>query len=95
MKAADVVEVLGIGTPGFFGLARRATEAAVLVGQKAAQDLVGRGQTVGTGETQLAGEAILKGALETFDAAFGLRFFRNLLPHAASEDHQRVPRQRP
>jgi hypothetical protein len=40
MKAADVVEVLGIGTPGFFGLARRATEAAVLVGQKAAQDLL-------------------------------------------------------
>ena len=73
MEAADVVEVFGSGTPSLFRFARRTTEAAVVVGQKAAQDLVGGVQIGGTGQTQLAGEAILKGAPETFDAAFGLR----------------------
>src|SRR5487761_2374696 len=72
MKAADVVEVLGSRTPGFFGFASRATEAAVVVGQESAQDLVGGAQIVGAGQTQLAGEAILKGAPEAFDAALGL-----------------------
>ena len=77
MEAADVVEVLGSGTPGFFGFTRRATEAAIVVGQKAAQDLVGGVQIVGTSQTQFAGEAILKSAPETFDAAFGLRTLRS------------------
>ena len=44
MKAADAIKIFGSGTPGLFRLARRATEAAVVVGQEAAQDLVGGGQ---------------------------------------------------
>ena len=72
MKAADAVEIFGSGTPGFFRFARGATEAAVVVGQETAQDLVGGVQIVSTGQTQLAGEAILKGAPETFDASLGL-----------------------
>src|ERR1019366_5047934 len=73
MEAADGVEVFGSRTPNFFGFARRTTEAPVVVGQEAAKDLVGGVQIVRAGQTQLAGEAILKGAPETFDAALGLR----------------------
>src|SRR5450759_756736 len=72
MKATDTIEIFGSGTPGLFRLARGASEAAVIVGQEATQDLVGGGQVIGAGQTQLAGEAILKGAPEAFDAAFGL-----------------------
>ena len=73
MEAADAIEIFGSGTPSFFGIARRATEATVVIGQEAAQDLVGGVQIVGTGQTQFTGEAILKGAPEAFDATLGLR----------------------
>ncbi len=73
MKAADAVEVFGSGPPGLFGLARGPGEAAVVVGQEAAQDLVGGGQIGSAGQTQLAAETILKSAPEAFDAALGLR----------------------
>src|ERR1035441_7204783 len=73
MEAADGIEVFGSRTPSFFGFARRTTEAAVVVGQEVAKDLVGGVQIVRASQTQLAGEAILKGAPETFDAALGLR----------------------
>ena len=72
LKAADAVEILGSGAPSFFRFARRAAEAAIVVRQESAQDLVGSIPIVGTGQTQLTGEAILKGAPETFDSAFGL-----------------------
>ena len=39
MKAADAIEVFGSGTPSLFRIARRATEAPVVVGQEAAKDL--------------------------------------------------------
>ena len=73
MEAADVIKISGSGTPSLFCIARRATEAAVVVGQEATQDLVGGVQIVGTGQTQLAGKTILKSAPETFDATLGLR----------------------
>ena len=72
-KAADVIEIFGSWPPSLFGIARRTAETSVVVGKKTAQDLVGGVQIVGTGQTQLAGEAILKGAPEAFDAALGLR----------------------
>src|SRR5579862_3401730 len=72
MKAADAIEIFGSGAPSFFGFTRRASEAAVVVGQEAAQDLVGGVQVMGTGQAQLAGETILKGAPETFDASLSL-----------------------
>ena len=73
MEAADVVEVFGSRTPSFFGFARRATETSVVVRQESAQDLVGGDPIIGSGQTQFAGETILKSAPETFDAALGLR----------------------
>src|ERR1700688_1458235 len=73
MEAADAIEIFGSGTPSLLGIARRATETSVVVRQEAAKDLVGGIQIVGTGQTQLAGEAILKRAPEAFDAALGLR----------------------
>ena len=73
MKAADAIQIFWGGAPGFFRIARGATEAAVVVGQEAAQDLIGGVQIVGTGQTQFACEAILKSAPETFDATLGLR----------------------
>ena len=50
MKAADVIEVFGSGTPSLFRITRRATEAAIVVGQESAQDLVRGVQIVGTGQ---------------------------------------------
>jgi hypothetical protein len=44
-----------------------------VVRQESAQDLVGGDPIVGTGQTQFAGETILKSAPETFDTALGLR----------------------
>ena len=62
MKAADAIQIFGSGTPSLLRIARRTTEAAVVVGQEAAQDLVGGAQIVRTGQTQFTGEAILKRA---------------------------------
>src|SRR5579863_3705568 len=73
MEAADAVKIFGSGTPSLFGITRGAAETSVVVRQEAAQDLVSRVQVVGTSQAQFAGEAILKGAPETFDAALGLR----------------------
>jgi hypothetical protein len=73
VKATDAVQIFGSGTPSFFRLARGASKATVVVRQEVAQDLIGGAQIVSTGQTQLAGEAILKGAPEAFDAALGLR----------------------
>src|SRR5580658_769104 len=72
-EAADTVQILGSRAPGFFGFARRAAEAPVVVRKKSAKDFVGRLEIGGAGQPQFAGEAILKGAPEAFDAAFGLR----------------------
>src|SRR5580704_4458474 len=72
MKAADAVEIFRSGPPSLFCFARRASEAAVVIGQEAAQDLVGGVQIDGTGQTQFAGEPILEGAPETLDGALGL-----------------------
>src|ERR1700674_3144905 len=73
MKAADAIQILRSGTPGFFRLAGRTAEAPVVVGQEAAEDFVGRFHFGCTGEAEFAGEAILKGAPQAFDAALGLR----------------------
>ena len=72
-EAADSVEVLGSRAPRFFGFTRCAAEAPVVVGKEAAENFIGRLEIAGAGQPQFAGEAILKGAPEAFDAAFGLR----------------------
>ena len=61
MKTADAVEIFRSAAPGFFRLAQGAAEAPVVVGKKAAEELIGGVEIVGTGQTQLAGEAVLKG----------------------------------
>ena len=72
VKATDAVQIFGSGTPSFFRLARGATKATVVIRQEVAQDLIGGAQIVSTSQTQLAGEAILKGTPEAFDATLGL-----------------------
>jgi putative acetyltransferase len=69
-EAADTVEIFGRGTPSVLCLARGSSEAAIVIGEEAAQDLVGRGEVVGAGQTQLAGEAILEGFPEALDAPY-------------------------
>jgi hypothetical protein len=71
-EAADAVEVLGSGAPGLFRLTRRAAEAPVVIGQEAAEDLVGGMEINGASQAKFAGKAILKGAPQALDAALGL-----------------------
>ena len=75
-EATDAFEVFRSRAPGLRCVAGSASEAAVVVGDKASQDAVGRVQIVGLGQAEFAGEAILKHAPEAFDAAFGLRGLR-------------------
>jgi len=72
-EATYPIQVLGSGTPCFFSFAWCATEAPVVIRKESAEDFVGRFQIANPGQPQFAGEAILKGAPEAFDAAFGLR----------------------
>ena len=71
-EAADAIEIFRSRAPGLFCLAGRAGEAAVVVGDEAAQDQVGGIQVASVGQTKFAGEAILQHAPEALDAAFGL-----------------------
>ena len=71
-EAADAVQIPRSGTPGFFGFARGAAEAPVVVWQETAKNLIGGIQIGGASQTQLTGKAILEGTPETFDAALGL-----------------------
>jgi PAS domain S-box-containing protein len=72
-EATDAFEVFRSRAPGVGCVAGSASEAAVVVGDEASQDAVGRVQIVGLGQAEFAGEAILKHAPKAFDAAFGLR----------------------
>jgi hypothetical protein len=72
-EAADAIQLARCWAPGLFRLGRGAAEAAVVVGQEAAQDVVGGEQIGGSGQAQLAAQAILEDAPEPLDAALGLR----------------------
>jgi len=71
-EATDAFQVVGSLSPSFRGVARSAGEAAIVVGEEAAQDAVGGIQIVGLSQAEFAGETILKHAPEAFDAALGL-----------------------
>ena len=71
-ERTDAVELVWSGTPGFGGVARGACEAAVIVGDEAAEHAVGGVQIAGLREAQFAAQAILKDTPEAFDAPFGL-----------------------
>lgn len=58
-EAADAFEISRSWSPGCFRLARRASEAAILIREESAQDGVGRIQIAGLGQAEFAGEAIL------------------------------------
>lgn len=75
LKAADAVEIVRSRAPSLFAIASSVGEAAIVVGQEAREDPVGSGQIGGADQAEFAGEAVLKGAPEAFDAAFGLRAF--------------------
>ena len=72
-EAADAVEIFGGWAPCGLHFTGTAGEAAVVVGDKDAQDGVGGIEIAGLRQAEFAGEAILKHAPEAFDAAFGLR----------------------
>jgi len=75
-EATDAFEVSRSRAPGLRCVAGSVSEAAVVVGDEASQDAVGRLQIVGLDQAEFAGEAILKHAPKAFDAAFGLRALR-------------------
>lgn len=75
-EAADAFEILRSRAPSLFGIARNASEAAIIIGDEALQHSVCGIQIAGSSEAEFAGEAILKNTPETFDAAFGLRRLR-------------------
>lgn len=72
-EAADAFQILGSWAPGFFRLARRASELAIVVGDEAAQHGIGRVDVESLSQTKLTGQAILQHTPEALDAAFGLR----------------------
>jgi hypothetical protein len=72
-EAADATEIFGRRTPSLFRFSRSMAEATIVVGQEAAQDVVGGGQIGGPDEAEFTGKAILKSAPQALDAALGLR----------------------
>jgi hypothetical protein len=71
-EAADAVQIRRSGTPGGYGGAGTAGEAAIVVGDKTEQDRVGRVQIGSLRQTELTDQAILQHTPEAFDTAFGL-----------------------
>ncbi len=72
-EAADAAEIFGGRAPSLFRFSGSAAEAAVVVGQEAAQDIVGGDQIGGADEAEFTGKAVLKSAPQALDAALGLR----------------------
>jgi hypothetical protein len=72
-EATDAIQIFRSRAPGLLCIAGSAREAAVVVGDEAAQDEVGGSRVRSLGQTKFAGEAILQHAPEALDAAFGLR----------------------
>jgi hypothetical protein len=54
-EAADATEIFGRCTPSLFRFSRRMAEATIVVGQEAAQDVVGGGQIGGADEAEFTG----------------------------------------
>src|SRR6266849_4159778 len=75
MKLAVSVVDLDASSKGFaeLHLGTGEAEAAVVVGQEAAQDIVGGDQIGGADEAEFTGKAVLKSAPQALDAALGLR----------------------
>jgi len=73
LETADVLQVGRRGSPGRIWVRGGQREARVVAREKPVQDALGLGEGPGLGQAQLDDEAILEGAKEAFDAAFGLR----------------------
>ena len=75
LEAADAIEVRARRrrAPGRRGVRGRLGKARIVAGEKPVEDLLGLGERAGLGEAQFNHQAILKGAEEALDAAFGLR----------------------
>src|SRR5712664_3862210 len=71
-EAADAVEVIGSRAPGGLGLARAASEAAVVVGHEGSQHGVGGIQVARLSQAKFTAQTILQYAPEALDAALGL-----------------------
>jgi hypothetical protein len=71
-EAAIEIEARRQGAEVALGLASGDSEALVVVGAEASEDLVGGGEIAGLGEAEFADQAVLAGAPGALDAAFGL-----------------------
>src|ERR1700741_4636764 len=72
-EGANAAEIFRGRAPSLFGFSRSAAEARIVVGQEAAQNVVGGGQIGSTREAECTGKAILKTAPQALDPALGLR----------------------
>lgn len=81
-KAADTFEIFRSWAPGFDGLPRGASKAAVVVGNETAQHVIGRVEIAGSGQAEFAAEAILQDAPQAFDTplACGLWAAMKVMP---------------
>jgi len=71
-EAADAIQIFRSRAPGLFRIAGDTGEAAIVVGEEAAQDQVGGVEIAGLCQAKLAGEAVLQHPPKALDAAFGL-----------------------
>ena len=67
------IERFGHGTPGFFGLARWDSEAAIKTRHKGWQEIIALLRGGGLRQSQFRSQTVLEDAKETFDAPLGLR----------------------
>ena len=71
-EAADAFDTRRGRAPGFFGMAGRASEAAIAVSGEALRQAISGVPVAGLGEAEFAGGAVLQHTRQTFDADFGL-----------------------
>ena len=71
-EAACEIETRGQSAEVALGLTSRDSEALVIVGAEAGEDVVGGVEIAGLGEAEFADQAVLAGAPGALDAAFGL-----------------------
>src|SRR5437773_9492967 len=91
-EAADAAEIFGGRAPSLFRFSGSAAEAAVVVGQEAAQDIVGGDQIGGADEAEFTGKAVLKSAPQALDAALGLRAVGRNVGDAELRSRWKYPR---
>src|SRR6202049_1067216 len=71
-EAASEIEARWEGAEVALGLSSRDSKAMIIIGAEASEDLVGGVEIAGVSEAELTDQAVLAGAPDALDAAFGL-----------------------